>query len=209
MAKEPHRFILLAVVFVLCIGSVSAQDSRSECDSSNANSVDQVEESPSATQNLENDSADEEIPYAVWASVIASVCAVIGLFYAGYQFSAISRTTRQSMYVSWLEKYLRLKELVLEHPELDDIYRKDISPCDLSPRQRHYIFSIIAFCEAIFQTGQVQSFPKEVPGSSWENYIVHQLSTPTIKLLWSAATSSPDCDFTPEFVSWVNPKLGC
>lgn len=111
------------------------------------------------------------------------------------------------MYASWLERYLRLKELVIEFPELNDLYTRPIRPDDLSSRQRHYAFSIIAFCEAIYQTDQVQSFPKEVPGASWENYIVHQLSSPSIRGLWEKDIAAPDTDFTKEFVDWIKPKL--
>ncbi len=145
---------------------------------------------------------------ATWCAVASSLAAVAGLVYAGYQFRQNGRATRQSMYVTWLDKYLHLKELVLTHPELDDIYTQEINPRQLSGRQKHYIFSVIAFCEALYQTGQIESFPSEVPGATWKNYIVHQIGNPTVNGVWKQETQSPqESDFTNEFIEWVNGKL--
>jgi len=146
------------------------------------------------------------------ASVVSSLAAVAGLIYAAIQIkrnSEITRlntiTTRQTMYVAWLEIYLHLKELVLTHPELDDIYKNNIQPTKLLAKQKHYIYSVIAFCEVLYQTDQIDSFPSEIPGASWKNYIIHQMGSPTIKTLWDLETNkSKSSDFTDEFISWVN-----
>lgn len=145
---------------------------------------------------------------ATWAAVISSLAAVAGLCYAGYQFSLNARAARPVMYVTWLDKYLHLKELLITHPELDDIYTQQIEPGRLSSRQKHYIYSVIAFCEALYQTDQINSFPSDIPGASWENYIVHQLENSTINGLWKEETQDPHAsDFTDEFIQWANCKL--
>ena len=148
------------------------------------------------------------VTVATWAAVVSSVAAVCGLIYAGYQFRQNTRTTRQSMYVMWLDKYLHLKELIVEHPDLDDIYTQQIDVNRLSSRQKHYLFCVIAFCEALYQTDQIESFPDAIPGASWENYIVHQIGNPTVNALWVQETQDPqESDFTTEFIEWVNGKL--
>lgn len=74
---------------------------------------------------------------STWTAIISSLAAVGGLFYVGRQFHKNAQTTRQAMYVTWLDKYLHLNELILTHPKLRDIYTGKIAPSDLSAEQRH------------------------------------------------------------------------
>ncbi len=145
---------------------------------------------------------------STWAAVLSSLAAVFGLVYAGYQFHQNARITRQAMYLTWLDKYLHLKELVVTHPELNNIYTQQINPSQLSARQTHYIFSIFAFSEALYQTDQIRSFPGDIPGANWENYILHQIRNPTVNGLWKEQTQDPQAsDFANEFIQWVNSRL--
>lgn len=77
------------------------------------------------------------------AATVAAVAAVAsaafaggGLIYAGYQIGQQVKVTRIQIYMSWLDKYFHLKELLIDNSDLQRINKTHIHLDDLSAQQK-------------------------------------------------------------------------
>lgn len=147
-----------------------------------------------------------------WAPFISATASTVALIFVGLQYRTTNRLNSRNSYLSLLQNFFNLNQCVIKEPTLSLIYSSDIETKDLKPDQKYYIFSVISLCEAIFLLNEVRPFPNKIPDSSWEGYIVNQISTKTIKDLWHSiendiSEGKMKREFSIEFVNWVNERI--
>lgn len=147
-----------------------------------------------------------------WAPFISAAASTGALIFVGLQYRTNNRLNRRNSYLSLLQNFFNLNQMVIKEPTLSLIYSTQIETKDLKPEQKYYIFSVISLCEAIFLLNEVRPFPLQIPDSSWEGYIINQINTKTIKDLWNSiekdiADGKMKREFSLEFVNWVNSRI--
>lgn len=143
-----------------------------------------------------------------WAPLLSALASLGALIYIGIQFRNTNRLNRRNSFLNWLEKYFRLKEMIINKPALDSIYTSLILEKDLKPEEKHYIYAVLGLCEAMYLTREINPFPDEMPDVSWEGFIINQISTPTIKNVWdNIKTSDKKQEFSTDFTKWVDSKV--
>jgi hypothetical protein len=106
-----------------------------------------------------------------------------------------------------LDKYHELRRLLIDRPALASVYAPDFAPAKISVEQRYYICSLIAFCEGLYLTDQIEAFAS-IKGGNWRNFIKHTLSTTAINQVWQEETSDPkSSDFAEDFITFANKLL--
>lgn len=144
---------------------------------------------------------------AAIAAAISAFLAFCGLLYAGCQFKQNTKTIRQKMYLDSLDRYFELRKMLIDDSDLVTIYEESFDPTQLTGKQRYYIYCLIAFCEGLFLTEQIEAFG-HVVGGSWQNFIKHTLSTPAVKRIWDGEVADPrKSDFADDFIAYATRLL--
>ena len=144
---------------------------------------------------------------AAISSAFSAFLAFCGLVYAGYQFQQNTKVARQKMYLDSLDRYHQLRQLLIDHPALASIYEPASAPVKMSAEQHYYICSLIAFCEGLYLTDQIEAF-SDVRGGNWKNFIKHTLTTTAINQVWQEETRDPQSsDFAEDFITFANRLL--
>lgn len=144
---------------------------------------------------------------AVAIAVAISVGPVfLALMYIAYQLREISPNLRRQMYLDTLDRYTDLRVMALNDSDLRVIYRV-ICVAEISRKQRLYIYLLIAFCEGLYLTKQINLF-ENVIGGNWENFIRHTLSTPAVRVVWDEEARCPrESDYADDFIAYASQLL--
>jgi len=129
------------------------------------------------------------------------------LVYIACQLRGNSLNLRRQMYLDTLDRYIDLRVMILDNHELQVIYEEDFDVITVSTKQRFYIHILIAFCESLYLTKQIDAF-KDVTGGNWENFIRHTLSTPAVRVIWDEEVWCPkESDYSGDFIAYASGLL--
>lgn len=141
------------------------------------------------------------------AAAVSAMLAFGALIYAGVQLKENSINTRRQMYLDALGRYTDLRKLIVDDPCLGEIYKTTFDTGLLTLKQEFYVHLLIAFCEGLYLTKQINAF-EDIAGGTWENFIKHTFSTPAVKLVWERETKNPSqSDYAAAFINYVNGLL--
>ena len=146
---------------------------------------------------------------AAISAAISAILACLGLIYAGYQFRQNTVVNRQRMYLESCDRYYELRRMTIEDPELTLVHSQECNPAELTTKQHYHICTLLAFCEGLYLTRQIDIFP-EILGGSWRNFIKHTLEAPAVRHVWDEETKDKaTSDFSEDFISFVTQLLAC
>lgn len=141
------------------------------------------------------------------AAAVSAILAFVALIYNGRQLKKNALNTRRQMYLDALGRYMDLRKLIVNDPSLGEIYKVGFDTAKLTDKQRFYIHLLIAFCEGLYLTNQIDAF-KEINGGTWENFIRHTFSQPAVRAVWDPETKVPNrSDYAADFIAYAN-RLG-
>jgi hypothetical protein len=145
---------------------------------------------------------------AVIAAAVSAVLAFFALLYTARQLKENSLNLRRQMYLDALSRYSDLRQMILDNAELGQIYEADFDAAKISSNQELYIHILIAFCEGLYLTKQINAF-KDVTGGDWANFIRHTLSTPAVRAVWEEQAKPslrPRLDSSSIFERYYTPN---
>lgn len=141
------------------------------------------------------------------ALTLLLITAFFALIYATYQLRENSLNSKRRMYLDTLAKYTDLRRMVLDDSDLRAIYKANFDITEVSLKQRSYIHILIAFCEGLYLTKQINTF-KNVAGGNWKNFIRHTLSTPAVRAVWDEEARQPsESDYADDFIAYASSLL--
>jgi hypothetical protein len=137
------------------------------------------------------------------AASVSAFLAFLGLIYNAYQLKQNSANTRKQMYLQALARYSELRKMVVDSPPLGAIYDRGFDPATLTVQQNYYVHLLIAFCEGLYLTDQINAF-KEFDGGSWENFIRHTFDNTAVGAIWRQETQTPgSSDYAMSFIGYI------
>lgn len=131
----------------------------------------------------------------------------LALAYIAYQLRENSINLKRQMYVDTLTQYFSLRETAMYNHELQVMYETDFDIAKVNVGQCFYIHTLIAFCEGLYLTKQINPF-KDVIGGNWENFIRHTLSIPAVRAIWDEEAQCPsESDYADDFIAYASRLL--
>jgi len=144
---------------------------------------------------------------AAIAAAVSAMFAFFALIYAARQLRNNTLNLRRQMYLDALSRYADLRKMIIDNSSLGKIYEEGFDATTVTTQQRFYLHMLIAFCEGLYLTKQINAF-EEVTGGNWENFIRHTLSTPAVRTLWNEEARVPsESDYTDDFIAYASTLM--